>query len=758
MSWLDALLPIRRLLVAGKPKPYVPDLEFGSELGLVVDESSGVATVDVTGTTDPTASRIPRRDSEGRLAASSFLGAGGIPVERTAYAYGAVGNGTTDDTAALQAAIDSLPNNGGILRIPAGTYRITDTLVIDDDGSNDPGKRGIRIEGDSGGASGFQGAVLYWDVDEPTKPMMRIRSRDTIIEGVQFFALNGTAAICAIDYDTPASLGGQSPTNNALRRVSVKANGTGYVVDGVRIGATNPANLENFLFDECAFEGHTNAGVNIASTSFQSKHHQFFKCQFTGGDYGIALATGSFQAWACDFQSHEEACVRATSPVDHITIGDAMSENCKRFLVAGAFPGSSGGTSCPMLIIGGRHATNELHADGRFIVYTLAGPLSIQGVSFDRDESTHANFKIEAGNNVRTEVVIDSCVLPSGARDVVTSYSGQPVRATYRSAAGTDGSAHVAIPDQTFTIESDVKRKVVEIDGRLLGFFDAAPAARPVVSGARTDALAASLVDALGELGLVQNATRTPLEIFGSDLFIWYTFDAANCAIADTDRIGQVNDLSGNARHATASSTKRPTTTTLADGREAAQFQTAEDRHLILPGAASAYTWMHDGVSGMFAAFCIEIPTGENSSKSLLDNVRGNSGVSGVGVRAALTAGVGCDTQIMKGGAPAHLDNSGAIGTGPTADVPLVVWSAFKSDRDPLLSTEVFGTAVVRTDNAAVGSASSSNPNWPPSLGNLANGGGASLGFAGKMRHFVLVQRLPTADEQEALLHWMNTV
>lgn len=44
--------------------------------------------------------------------------------------YGAVGNGSADDTTAIQDAIDATPV-GGRLVLPFGTYRLTDTLVID---------------------------------------------------------------------------------------------------------------------------------------------------------------------------------------------------------------------------------------------------------------------------------------------------------------------------------------------------------------------------------------------------------------------------------------------------------------------------------------------------------------------------------------------------------------------------------------------------------------------------------------------------
>jgi len=68
--------------------------------------------------------------------------------------FGAVGNGTTDDTAAIQAAINSLPlntasvgilsplgfANGGAIFIPRGRYKITSTITL---------QRGIHIYGES---------------------------------------------------------------------------------------------------------------------------------------------------------------------------------------------------------------------------------------------------------------------------------------------------------------------------------------------------------------------------------------------------------------------------------------------------------------------------------------------------------------------------------------------------------------------------------------------------------------------------------
>ncbi|MGH7451063.1 MAG: glycosyl hydrolase family 28-related protein, partial [bacterium] len=41
--------------------------------------------------------------------------------------FGAKGDGIADDTTAIQAAIDALPNDGGVVFFPSGIYNITST-------------------------------------------------------------------------------------------------------------------------------------------------------------------------------------------------------------------------------------------------------------------------------------------------------------------------------------------------------------------------------------------------------------------------------------------------------------------------------------------------------------------------------------------------------------------------------------------------------------------------------------------------------
>jgi hypothetical protein len=54
------------------------------------------------------------------------------PVAVSVADHGAVGNGIADDHGPFEAAIDSLPESGGVVFVPTGTYLITDSLQLTD--------------------------------------------------------------------------------------------------------------------------------------------------------------------------------------------------------------------------------------------------------------------------------------------------------------------------------------------------------------------------------------------------------------------------------------------------------------------------------------------------------------------------------------------------------------------------------------------------------------------------------------------------
>lgn len=77
-----------------------------------------------------------------------------LAINAKASPYNAVGNGTTDDTAALQAAITACFSVQGELYIPAGTYKISSALVTTS------GKT-CMIRGAGSSLNGGSGTVIY---------------------------------------------------------------------------------------------------------------------------------------------------------------------------------------------------------------------------------------------------------------------------------------------------------------------------------------------------------------------------------------------------------------------------------------------------------------------------------------------------------------------------------------------------------------------------------------------------------------------
>ena len=95
------------------------------DLGVVTDGSSVVGELAGSGRFGATALRTYMGATFATSAAVAAARFGASVKE-----YGAVGNGTTDDTAALQAAINAVQGTGCLLHLPAGKYLVSGTLHI----------------------------------------------------------------------------------------------------------------------------------------------------------------------------------------------------------------------------------------------------------------------------------------------------------------------------------------------------------------------------------------------------------------------------------------------------------------------------------------------------------------------------------------------------------------------------------------------------------------------------------------------------
>jgi pectate lyase-like protein/parallel beta helix pectate lyase-like protein len=141
--------------------------------------------------------------SDTTRAAASPASDGRAPVFVDARDHGAVGDGRTDDTAALQAALDAVGPGGGTVLIPAGRYGVSGTLLIR--------HHNVTVTGEGpgqrfGAARGAEGTRLEAIGSLADGPMLRVQSPDDRdpLHGVTLrdFALDGmgSAAGSGIHY------------------------------------------------------------------------------------------------------------------------------------------------------------------------------------------------------------------------------------------------------------------------------------------------------------------------------------------------------------------------------------------------------------------------------------------------------------------------------------------------------------------------------------------------------------------------------
>ena len=197
-------------------------------------------------------------------------------------------DGKTDATAALEAAMEESGKSGGVLLLPSGEYRITDTLVL---------KKGRRVFGIGKTrpvivlAENTQG----WDGDERKfllsfAPQGNLQGNDTFYSGIRdvdFRIGKGNPAASAIRYDAAQGcfLNSMdihlSPGNNGIERL-------GYEISGVRIFGGDHAitgstvSWQTMILD-CHFEGQARAaimtrtcGPTVVRSTFMKQKHALF--------------------------------------------------------------------------------------------------------------------------------------------------------------------------------------------------------------------------------------------------------------------------------------------------------------------------------------------------------------------------------------------------------------------------------------------------------------------------------------------------
>jgi hypothetical protein len=190
-----------------------------------------------------------------------------VPADGTisVVAYGAKGDGVTDDTAALQAALGAVPAGGGTVAVPHGTYLISAPLRPNHNTTID----GFGYANIIDGVENLQvGTLIQWKsgVAAPASAMVDCTNREgVVLRGVN---LHGafTANIRGVLWDST-----NSPANQmcSIENFQVAAMGTNGGTDGVglQIGTSGTSPAYQCDKGRIMFGSFQNCGTAIAVNS-----------------------------------------------------------------------------------------------------------------------------------------------------------------------------------------------------------------------------------------------------------------------------------------------------------------------------------------------------------------------------------------------------------------------------------------------------------------------------------------------------------
>lgn len=119
-------------------------------------------------------------------ATAAYIGQGSFMVNVRDPKYGAKGDGVTDDTAALQAAVNALPI-GGRLLLPSGTYKVTQSVTV---------SRPMTIEGSARTSANPAYGATIRTTDGAVTPLV-VNSDHVTIRDVSFSCGAGNPAVMA---------------------------------------------------------------------------------------------------------------------------------------------------------------------------------------------------------------------------------------------------------------------------------------------------------------------------------------------------------------------------------------------------------------------------------------------------------------------------------------------------------------------------------------------------------------------------------
>jgi hypothetical protein len=193
----------------------------------------------------------------------------------------AAGDGTADDTGALQAALDTV-RDGSTVYLPPGTYRITRTIAIKGPVT------GVSLIGHG------RGTRIVWDGEPGGRMLWSNGAAHTRYVGLVWDG-RGKAAI-GIDHD------GKNRFETEVRHQHEAF--LGFTDAGIRIGRDQKLASAEILYESCLFE---ECERGVAFTAFNDYDNTFDGCEFRRCGTAVHDEHGNFYVRNCRFEGSRKA-------------------------------------------------------------------------------------------------------------------------------------------------------------------------------------------------------------------------------------------------------------------------------------------------------------------------------------------------------------------------------------------------------------------------------------------------------------------
>lgn len=293
-------------------------------------------------------------------------------IYRNVMDYGAVGDGTTDDTVALQAAIDAC-TAFETLFFPTGVYKITATLTI---------PVGLRLLGAGADNINYDSATtIHMTTANTTAISATVFEADITIENITILGAGGASS----------GRGLYSSSNTRLRSVRIADFYDAVYIDD-SLGVPPSSAFYNHI-ERSWFVRNTHAGLVLhTKTNNTSISESYFAAQAygvlaDGGAFGLRIVNSSFEI-------HTSVAIS----ID----GTGASQSTKGVYIAGCYFEQITGTPTADVLIGPTTRVYGVLIEGCFFIESAVTTLRHIDVNFATGVTIIGNY---IGNNAEAGAI-----------------------------------------------------------------------------------------------------------------------------------------------------------------------------------------------------------------------------------------------------------------------------------------------------------------------------------------------------------------